>query len=993
MLSNRFKLNTIEDELHLWRQIVIDLKNPVVIVDNDLSIIFLNAAAEAMPGIEQADRQLCASAVEQSGIFFPDLVTCCQISALPLFKPSQQNPTIELYIRHADGCSYAFNASSRRLFTRDQQSLGWLIEFTDTSGHKKVEAELSAYNERLEECQYLAKVGSWCWDTVNDVIHWSNGLYRVFGLDQNSPPPTYAHQSEIYTAESFSRLNQSLNLTLETGCAYQLDLDAVHTDGSMLKLISHGQVKRDITGKIIGIQGMLIDATQRYRVDEQLKQIVDTLPMPVFVKDVHNTFLRVNKAAEQQFEYSATELIGTDGSQYLNPKQLQEFLLKDQNAWECRSQSMHEESIWSEKHKENRQCITTRKPFFDNQGNPLFLITVCEDITERQRIEKSLHETIASLRAIYDNLPFLAWMKDTEGRYVQANKHWLQAVNIPELTAGNAITDFDIWPQELAEHYRHVDQEVMRNRRQIQLTESAMDGNRRIWTETIKAPVIDNQGRILGTTGLARDISESRLAMEQMNEHSERLRLASRAAAIGICEWDMNTGLANWDERMHEIFGLPNDRPVDYPTWAKTVLPSDLPSARTKVQKLIREKQEMHWEFRIHRQNDGALRYINASAIAACDKQGNVQKIIGVNLDVTEFKQIEIALLEKETHLAQAQAQAHLGSWSLDIANQELKWSDENYRIFGIAIGTHLNYDNLLTHIHPDDRDFVEQKWKAAMAGESYDIQHRILVNGKIKWIRERAELDFAGDGSLIRGVGTSQDITELKLIEKELETSRLQLRKLAARRERAREEERKRIAREIHDGLGQMLTALRMEIALLRINFGNGNPEFLANIQSLTGLLDNTIKVTREVSTKLRPTVIEMGIVPAMQWLIKTTAIQSGIEFNTFFPDSDLDMNDEAAIVVFRIVQESLNNVLKHALASKVIISLKQNSGRWLLEIIDNGIGFDSEAARNVESYGLLGIKERAYMLGGETIVTSTPGLGTHIQVLIPTHHQEKSQ
>ncbi|MEI8571150.1 PAS domain S-box protein [Methylomonas sp. LW13] len=609
------------------------------------------------------------------------------------------------------------------------------------------------------------------------------------------------------------------------------------------------------------------------------------------------------------------------------------------------------------------------------------------DITALKSAQKRVSESEARLRAMYDSLPFLAWMKDRNGKYIQANKHWLNAVGIDHLHDSKDVTDFDIWPEGLAEHYRAVDQEVMLTRQQISLTERAFDAGRETWTETIKAPIVDDKDDVLGTIGLARDITESRSAEERLRNYNERLSLATKAAAIGICEWDLALGVGDWDERMYEMFGIPVGTPIDYQTWSALVVVEDLPRTEATLRKLIRDQQEKHWEFRIRRQSDGALRFIQASAIIAGDSKSGGQKIVGVNRDVSNFKLIENALRESEAHLAHAQAQAHLGSWSLNLREHSLKWSDENYRIFGMPLGTPISYERFLKCVHPADRHYVRHAWEAAMRGAPYDIQHRIVANGKIKWLRERADLVFAGDGSFVRGIGTSQDITELKIIEKDLESSRLQLRQLAARREKAREEERKHMAREVHDELGQMLTALRMEMSLLRMKFAINNRELAEQIRNIMELLDQTIQVTRDVATSLRPSAIEMGIVPALEWLVRKFAEQSGIQCDLLYPEDDFDMDEECAIVIFRIAQESLTNVLRHAAASKVKIAVNLDKDHYCLKIDDNGRGFDTHAPTKTKSFGLIGIRERSLMLGGETSISSAPGQGTSIQVRIPAN------
>ncbi|MBI2844224.1 MAG: ATP-binding protein [Armatimonadetes bacterium] len=145
--------------------------------------------------------------------------------------------------------------------------------------------------------------------------------------------------------------------------------------------------------------------------------------------------------------------------------------------------------------------------------------------------------------------------------------------------------------------------------------------------------------------------------------------------------------------------------------------------------------------------------------------------------DITDRKRVEQTLREAQGDLKHAQAVAHVGSWRLDVRRNELIWSDESYRIFGVPEGTPLTYGTFLASVHPDDREYVDQKWTAALRGEPYDVEHRIVVGDTIKWVRERAELEFDQQGQLRGGFGTSQDITERKAAEereRELEAHKL---------------------------------------------------------------------------------------------------------------------------------------------------------------------------------------------------------------------------
>jgi diguanylate cyclase (GGDEF)-like protein/PAS domain S-box-containing protein len=153
------------------------------------------------------------------------------------------------------------------------------------------------------------------------------------------------------------------------------------------------------------------------------------------------------------------------------------------------------------------------------------------------------------------------------------------------------------------------------------------------------------------------------------------------------------------------------------------------------------------------------------------DGEGNVTGLLGIARDITERKKHEEELKRKDADLNAAQALAHIGNWRLEMKQNLLEWSEETYRIFGVEIGTPLSYEVFLSAIHPDDRMKVDQAWQEALRGAAYEIEHRILVNGELKWVREHAQLETDDEGHLLAGVGSVQLITERKLYEERLET------------------------------------------------------------------------------------------------------------------------------------------------------------------------------------------------------------------------------
>lgn len=229
-------------------------------------------------------------------------------------------------------------------------------------------------------------------------------------------------------------------------------------------------------------------------------------------------------------------------------------------------------------------------------------------------------------------------------------------------------------------------------------------------------------------------------------------------------------------------------------------------------------------------------------------------------------------------------------------------------------------------------------------------------------------------------------DVTERKLMEEELGVSRQILRELAGKSEMLREEERKCIAREVHDELGQILTALRMDVALINLRFGEHNTALLEKTQGMSRLLDQAGRSVRNIVSNLRPTALDSGIVAAVKWLCDEFSAHTGSSCVLHTTEEHVDLDEGRAVAVFRIVQELLTNVARHAGASRTQITLARHAGDLQVEVRDNGKGFDFQAMPQNKSFGLLGIFERAIALGGNVEVVSAPQQGTAVTISMPT-------
>jgi two-component system, NarL family, sensor histidine kinase UhpB len=230
-----------------------------------------------------------------------------------------------------------------------------------------------------------------------------------------------------------------------------------------------------------------------------------------------------------------------------------------------------------------------------------------------------------------------------------------------------------------------------------------------------------------------------------------------------------------------------------------------------------------------------------------------------------------------------------------------------------------------------------------------------------------------------------SRDIAERRNFEEKLKQRTNQLRNLASKLQSIREEERKMISREIHDELGQMLTVLKIQISLLS-NKITDNEIIKLKFNSVEKLIDNSIESVQKISSKLRPGLLdELGLIPAIEWQTQDFMEKTGIDCECILPKEEIILEQEKSTALFRIFQESIFNTARHANASKIFINLQNVNNNLVLEIIDNGKGITQNQINDPKSLGLLGMKERALILGGSVEIKSSMNNGTIVKAVIP--------
>jgi signal transduction histidine kinase len=290
--------------------------------------------------------------------------------------------------------------------------------------------------------------------------------------------------------------------------------------------------------------------------------------------------------------------------------------------------------------------------------------------------------------------------------------------------------------------------------------------------------------------------------------------------------------------------------------------------------------------------------------------------------------------------------------------------------------------------IHADDLPGLI--WRAAKppAGEFEWVGRSRQDDESVRWLQIRATTEITADGEpAIHGV--ILDVTALKQAQQDLERSRGELRRLATHREAAIELERARLAREVHDELGQVLTAARMQLQLLRSDLApeqdKAQDKASSRIEDIEMLIGEAYRSVKSIAADLRPAALNLGLTAAVEWLVGRLLTPAGVACEIRFATSADTLAEAQAICLFRIVQESLANIVRHAGAGRVSLSFSCEGSISRLVIRDDGCGFDPDAVDRSKHFGLLGITERVEALGGTLHLASQAGAGTTLTVEVP--------
>ena len=429
--------------------------------------------------------------------------------------------------------------------------------------------------------------------------------------------------------------------------------------------------------------------------------------------------------------------------------------------------------------------------------------------------------------------------------------------------------------------------------------------------------------------------------------------------------------------------------------WAKLVHPDDVEQTNKKVEKQLKGSPVTNFINRF-KCKDGSYKSLEWQATYA--KEGIVH---ATARDITERKEAEEALRKSENRLKGLFETMAEGVVLIDADGQIVQANPAATRIAGLRRSEIEGgaYDSPEWNLLRPDGTKMPQK---EMAGprtmkEKRPIKDLVMgvekPDGNISWININTSLLKKENDQIDCIILTFADMTKRKKAEEEIRSSREQLRNLAAHLQSAREEERKLIAREIHDELGQTLTALKMDVFWLAKRMPKDQRPFHEKTKSMSKLIDKTIQRIKKISAALRPGLLDyLGLPAAIEWEGEEFQNRTGIKCEMNIDSEDIIMEQDHSTAIFRIFQETLTNAVRHSNATRVKVSLKEKAGKLELRVRDNGKGITEKQVSDPKSFGLIGMRERALFLGGKVKIRGVQDKGTTITTTVPLPKKGKS-
>ena len=899
----------------------------------------------------------------------------------------------ELTFLRKDGSKFPGEITSAKFKDASGEERSSMI-IRDISERKKADEALTKSKVLLNEAQRIAHIGSWELELDSNKLIWSDEIYRIFEIEPDKFEASYETFLSLIHPDDKEMVNAAYKNSLETKTPYSIEHRLKFGNNRIKYVLEQCETFYDEAGKPIRSLGIIQDITDRKKAQQALAEserrlstIFQTEPECIKLLNEKGELLDMNQAGLAMIEADSLEMVKRKSVlDFVVPEYRKAFSDLTQKIFSGESGTL--EFQITGLRGTHRWMETHAVPFKDRDGNIISLLSVTRDVSEKKIAQDKLIESEMKYRTLMEKAGDSIILFNSKGQLLEANESALHLLDYSsEEYKKMSLADF-VFEEDLKAKPFLLDL-LDKGESTITVRRLKKKDGTAVVTEIHSKKLTDDR-----YLGVARDLTERIKAEKELNEKDIQLREISASIPGFIYQFIMSPDgefhFSYIGESVKALIGItPGEAYENVGMAFAKVHADDLPGLFESINKSAQTLKPWSYTFRTE-QEDTTIRWLRGNSIPQKREDGSILWN-GAIFDITELKKAEESIRKNEKKfrdLLEATPDAMV------IVNEDgliLMTNHQAENIFGYTREELFNQrvemlmPDSFRNKHKEQRHGYVTNPAARSMGKSLDLIAK-KKNGTIFPVEISLSPLITEEGMFISAA--IRDITERKAAAAALEESYQSIRRLTEHLQNVREEERTSIAREIHDELGQQLTVMMMDVSWLEKRVPADNEIAHKKIDDLLKLMENTVKTVRRISSELRPSVLDdLGLVVAMDLQLKELEKRSGICTKLIAPKREPVLPVAVKNGMFRIFQESLTNVARHSGASKVIVTFENKNGKIVLTIKDNGSGFDEKKAAEKRTLGVLGMKERANVMGGEYLISGEPGKGTTIVVSVPVN------
>jgi PAS domain S-box-containing protein len=853
---------------------------------------------------------------------------------------------------------------------------------------KHAEEALRTSEERFRLAAQAGKMFAYEWDAATDVIVRSAESSRILGVDEAAHTTGQQILAKVHPDDRDRLLGAVAALSPEKP-HLQSSYRMVHTDSSVIWVERNSRAQFDEQGRLLRIVGMVADITKRKLAEERLQEYekaVEGSEEMIAVVDREYRYLIANRRFLSLRNMTEEQVVGRLVHEVLN-KGVFEASVKEKLDECFRGRVVRYEMKYMYPELGERDIFISYFPIEGATGIDR-VACILQDITERKRTEEALRKSEERFRLAAQAGKMYAYEWDVANDVVMRSEESVSVLGFSDptkqLTRRQLLAT--VHPDDRALFIGSVDQLTPENPTiQVSYRVLRPDGSV-VWLEKSVRAFFDEQGKMLRTIGMVADITERKRVEEALSQSEARLRLAAQAGKMYAYEWDVATDVTVRSEEYANILGLTSAPTGEtHHQFSSRVHPDDRAKFNAAVASLTPENPTTQISYRALRP-DGAVIWLEKSGRAFFDSQGRMLRMIGIVADITERKRAEEALRKSEEKLRLLLDSTAEAIYGMDVEGRCTFCNPACLRALGYESADELvgkNMHHLIHHSREDGTLFPVEEcriFRAVQSGEGTHVDDEVLwrANGT-SFPAEYWSYPQRRGQEVVGAVVAFIDITQRRLAEEALAS-------VSRRLIEAQEQERTRIARELHDDIGQRLAVLAVELEQLQQNFPDLSPKVRSRMGELQKQTSDVATDIQSLSHKLHSSKLQyLGIAAAMRAFCKEFGEQQNVEIDFQTHDLPRPLSPDISLCLFRVLQEALHNSAKHSGVRNFEVRLWGTSGEIHLTIGDSGAGFDSEAAKESRGLGLISMEERLKLLKGTFSIESQPKRGTTIHARVP--------